>query len=500
MRADRRHPACVFVISVGLLAIFTLSLGLTSSAQRTAQGPVITTTARNAALVAATQEVLKETSEIRQLSIMNPVPSSTQSRAEIERMLIKNLNEETTPAQIHATEVTLKKLGLVPGDFQYRALMIRLLTEQVAGYYDPKMREFHLADWIDLDAQKPVIAHELTHALQDQHFNLRRFEHWPKGDSDAELAAHALIEGDATLAMSFYVLKNPLRALAFLRSLGGAGMKSEELDKAPRALRETLLFPYQEGLMWTRRLYGQGGWEQVSKAFTELPQSTEQVLHPEKYFAREAPVKYNLPDLTPLLNGRRQRAAGRPAGSADVPYPLSAQRESVWTPATLAGSAGILPALRVQQLTAHRSLPAVGWRRLDSDVNGEWGFYLILDQFLKSPAESRRAAAGWDGDRYAVYESPKGEVLIASLSTWDTEDDAREFFDAYVKRTELRYPRAERLASARSSVPGSGPVTQVSWRTSEGMVVIELRRSRVLALEGSYGPVSERMLIRSLWQ
>src|SRR6266478_8260754 len=142
-----------------------------------------TTSARNAALIAATGEVLKETSELRQLAILRPVQSSTQSRAEIERMLIKNLDEETTPEQIHATEITLKKLGLVQADFQYRALMLRLLTEQVAGYYDPKAQQFHLADWIDLDGQKPIMAHELTHALQDQHFNLRRFEHWPKGDS-----------------------------------------------------------------------------------------------------------------------------------------------------------------------------------------------------------------------------------------------------------------------------------------------------------------------------
>ena len=98
--------------------------------------------------------------------------------------------------------------------------MIRLLTEQVAGYYEPKTRQFYLADWIDIDGQRPIMAHELTHALQDQHFNLRRFDHWPKGDSDAELAAHALIEGDATLTMALYVANNPLRTLTFLRSMG----------------------------------------------------------------------------------------------------------------------------------------------------------------------------------------------------------------------------------------------------------------------------------------
>src|SRR6267378_3781116 len=253
-----------------VLAVAGLLQPPTGSSQ---QGPQANTaSARNAALIAATSEVLKETSELRQLAILRPVQSSTQSRPEIERMLIKNIDQETTPGQMHAFEVTLKRLGLAPADFQYRAMMLHVLTEQVAGYYEPKTGEFHLADWIDLDGQRPVMAHELTHALQDQHFNLRRFERWPKGDSDAELATHALIEGDATLAMALYVANNPLRALAFLKSLGSTSMASAELDKAPRALRETLLFPYQEGTAWTRSLYKNGGWDRVSKAFTELPQ------------------------------------------------------------------------------------------------------------------------------------------------------------------------------------------------------------------------------------
>ena len=515
------------------------------------QDPVAIKTARNAALVAATNEVLKETSEIRQLSILRPVQSSAQSRAEIERMIMKNLNEETTPAQMHAAEVTLKKLGLAPQDFHYRALMVRLLTEQVAGYYDPKTGEFHLADWIDLDGQRPIMAHELTHALQDQHFNLRRFEHWPKGDSDAELAAHALIEGDATLAMALYVANNPLRALAFLKSLGTARMSSAELEKAPRALRETLLFPYQEGTNWTRSLYKQGGWDRISKAFTELPQSTEQILHPEKYFAHEAPVKVILPDITNLLN-KSERAAMRsvpPAlaggfsgadlqpgsgrafagsvgissafngtdfhavkpnadlrtvsgyaltGNADVwgprqgspdwvldPAAPSAQREQFRSAATRRRFS-----LSVTQPQGRRAT----WKRLDYDVQGEWGFYLLLDEFLKSPAESRRAAAGWGGDRFAVYEGPKGEVLIASLSVWDTENDAREFFDAYVKRTELRYPDATLVnTSSQSGV-------SKRWQTSEGMVTIDLRGSRVLILEGVPNSVDSNLVIRSLGQ
>src|SRR5207302_8127344 len=222
-------------IFLSVLAVFIVPLGLAGSAQRVPQQSATTTSgARNAALIAATVDVLKETSESRQLSILRPVQSSTQSRAEIERTLIKNLDEEMTAAQAHASEVALRKLGMAPADFQYRALMIRLLTEQVAGYYDPKTQQFHLADWIDLDGQKPIMAHELTHALQDQHFNLRRFEHWPKGDSDAELSAHALIEGDASLVMQKYLEGNPLRALAFVKSMMTSGTSMEMLDSAPR--------------------------------------------------------------------------------------------------------------------------------------------------------------------------------------------------------------------------------------------------------------------------
>jgi hypothetical protein len=453
------HPAGVILLLLSLLVAVALFRS-TTTAQGPAQSPSTTSAgARNAALVAATQEVLKETSDVRQLSIIRPVQSSTQSRAEIERAVIKNLDEDTSPDDLHANEVMLKKLGLAPPDFQYRALMIRLLSEQVAGYYEPKTQQFHLADWIDIDGQKPIMAHELTHALQDQHFNLRRFEHWPKGDSDAELAAHALIEGDATLAMAMYVASNPFRALAFLKSMGANGIATEELDKAPRALRETLLFPYQEGLNWTRSLYKENGWKGVSDAFTTLPQSTEQILHAEKYFAHEAPVKVTLPDLAPLLNaGVRSRESG--AVRSTVSHPLSPN-------------------------------PSGAWRRLASDVNGEWSFYLILDQFLKSPVDSRRAAAGWAGDRFALYENAKGEAVYVSVSVWDTENDAREFFDAYVKRTELRYSDAALIDSSSTD-------SSKRFRTSEGIVTISLERSRVLVAEGVPDDASLKGLLKVL--
>lgn len=431
---QKKTPFLLLVIFLCVCTVWS-SVLLPVSAQRPAGGAdTSTTAARNAALTAATEEVLKETSQVRELTVLRAVQSSAQSRAQIEQMILRNLDRNTKPGEMHAAEVTLKKLGLAPADFQFRPLVVRLLTEQVAGYYDPKTQQFHLADWIDADAQKPIMAHELVHALQDQHFNLRRFEKWPDGDSDAQLAAHALIEGDATLAMSQYIMKNPLRALGFLKSIAETGMASAELDKAPRALRETLLFPYQEGMAWARVVHQYGGWSNVSKAFRELPQSTEQILHPEKYFVHEAPVKVALPDIRPSL--------GR------------------------------------------------GWRRIESDVNGEWSFYLILDQFLKSSPDSKRAAAGWGGDRYAVYENQRGQVVYVSVSAWDTEKDAREFFDAYVKRSRLRYPAAEALART---------ATMWSARTAEGNVSIEMRGKRIVVIEGLPQSTPSRSILRSLW-
>ena len=430
----KKAPQLVLVVFLCVCTVSSLAL-LPVSAQRPAgTADTSTAAARNTAFTAATEEVLKETSQIRELAILRPVQSSAQSRAQIEQMILRNMDRNTKPAEMHAAEVTLKKLGLAPVDFQFRRLVVRLLTEQVAGYYDPRKQQFHLADWIDVDAQKPIMAHELTHALQDQHFNLRRFENWPNGDSDAQLAAHALIEGDATLAMSQYVMKNPLRALGFLKSMAQTGMTSEELDKAPRALRETLLFPYQEGMTWVRVVHQYGGWSHVSKAFTNLPQSTEQILHPEKYFVNEAPVKVSLPDI--------------------------------------------------------RSSLGQGWRRIESDVNGEWGLYLILDHFLKSSPDSKRAAAGWGGDRYAVYENQRGQVVYVSVSAWDAEKDAREFFDAYVKRMRLRY------AAAKAS---THTATIWSARTAEGNLSIEIRGKRIVVIEGLPQSTPSRRILRSLW-
>ncbi len=423
-------------ISAGLALLTLLFLVSGSFLPKTKAQTTATANAQNAAIVSTTAAMLKETSELRELSILKAVKSGAQSRTEIEQMIVRNLDSDTTPGEMHAAEVLLRAFGLAPKDFAYRTFLVKLLTEQVAGYYDPKAQQFYLADWIELDGQKPVMAHELTHALQDQHFNLKRFEKWPKGDSDAELAAHALIEGDATLAMTIYMSKNPLVALAFIRSLGSQEASSEQFKQAPRALRESLLFPYEEGSTWATQLYKRGGWEMVSQAFTKLPQSSEQILHADKYFAYEAPQKIALPDLRFTLG----------------PY----------------------------------------WKRIDYDVNGEWGYYLILDEFLNDTSESKQASAGWAGDRFALYETGKpNEFFIAQLTAWDTPTDAREFFDAYAKRTSKRYPDARETMATDE---------RMEWQTGSGAVALEMRGSRIAIVEGVPSSTTSDALLRTIWQ
>lgn len=423
-------------ISAGLTVLILFCLGAGNFLPKGQAQAGAATSTQHAAIVSTTAAMLKETSDLRELSILKAVKSGAQSRGEIERMIVRNLDSETTPAEMHAAEALLRVFGLAPKDFAYRTFLIKLLTEQVAGYYDPKAQQFYLADWIELEGQKPVMAHELTHALQDQHFNLKRFEKWPKGDSDAELAVHALVEGDATLAMMLYMEKNPLVALAFIRSLGEQEAASEQFKQAPRALRESLLFPYEEGSAWATQLYKRGGWEMVSQAFTKLPQSSEQILHAEKYFSYEAPQKLTLPDF--------KGALGPP------------------------------------------------WKRVDYDVNGEWGYYLILEEFLSDTAESKRASAGWAGDRFALYETGKpDEFFVAQITAWDTPEDAREFFDAYAKRTSKRYPTAKAW---------NGPGDRSGWQTPNGGVALELRASRVAIVERVPASANASKLLRTIWQ
>ncbi|MEK7829980.1 MAG: DUF6782 family putative metallopeptidase, partial [Acidobacteriota bacterium] len=420
-----------------LLALSLLLLALanvTLIAQQPATKAVEPTTAtgdkaKTANVLEATTQLLEEVSKMRGLKILSPVKSGAKSRSQIEQEIIRGFEEETTPEEIDAMNKTLIAYGLVPKDFNYREFMIRLMTEQVAGFYRPKTKELFLADWNDLEQQKPVMVHELQHALQDQHFNLMRFEKWPNGDGDRETAIHALIEGDATALMYNYQLKPMGGDITKLPSIVGFAdqpVPQAEREKqkvylsAPAALRESLVFSYIYGAAFVQEMLKKRGWAGVSQAFTDLPQSTEQILHFEKYLANEMPIKVELPDVSKQLGE--------------------------------------------------------GWRRLDADVNGEFGYTLILAEFI-GKKEARATAAGWGGDQSVLYENSKtGQLMLTHLSKWDTEKDAAEFLRAYTQRTTKRYPTAKPRAMKSED--------ERAFQTPDGEVFIQLRGQAVLVIEG----------------
>jgi hypothetical protein len=433
-----------FTASVALLLVLTL---LTTTGAVARQGAAAIKQPDTAATLNATDDVLKTVSRMRELEVKEPVKSAFKTRDEIEQSVIRDLDESTPPAEFDASQKTLAKLGLVPKGFQLRDYVVKLLREQVAGFYEPKTKEFYLAAWLPLAEQKKVMAHELVHALQDQHFNLRRFEKWPKGDSDAELAAHALVEGEATLVMILYDLdQQGLRGIDITklgslteRLLDNDAETSDPnypvLSAAPRVLRENLQFPYVYGAGFTQAVLKNGAWRGLNDVYATLPASTEQIMHPQKYLAREMPVKIAMPDFAATLGK--------------------------------------------------------DWKRADEDVNGEFGYFVILSEFLPKFA-ARVAAAGWGGDRYGFYENKAtGASALVQYTTWDTPGDAREFFAAYSERTEQRY---------KLKHDTDNKVTRRVYETSEGLASIELRDQDVIMIEGAESREQLARLQERIWQ
>jgi len=403
--------------------------------------------ARPSAVLGATEEVLREVSELRGLKVLGPVKAEIQSRAQIERSLIQQIDEQNTPDEFDAEAKALRMLGLIPQDFKLREFLIRLLTEQIAGYYRPKTKVLYLADWLSLDEQRTVMVHELMHALQDQHFHLERFEDPLKGDSDRDLAIHALIEGEATAVMVNYLLKPhqlditripvPLAALFDQIQLSNNG-GGEVLRSAPASIRESLMFPYTYGTQFVQYLLSHASWTRVSEAYKRLPDSSEQILHPDRFVTPDEPTVIKLAPLEPIL--------GR------------------------------------------------GWKKRLFDVSGEFGYFFILSEFIDREV-ARQAAEGWAGDQLVLYEnSQTGQLLLAHISLWDSVNEAEEFTDGYAQRIKRRYAEVEQMDGK--------PKLARYWKTMEGLVYVERRGKKVLVIEtaGTLPQSRLRMVAQRLWK
>ena len=256
-----------------------------------------TLSAEESRLVGLAGDTAAAMAGIRGLRLLREVRRGVMDRDAIVARLRQKTAREYPPGEIVLEGELYKRLGLLPEAMDYERTMFDLLEEQVAGFYDPDEQTLYIAGWLPTAAQPGTMAHELTHALQDQHFHIGRYTHHVRGNGDAQTAAMAVIEGDATAAMMDFSLRplgRRVQDLPDVTAMVAAQIESSDqvrMRSAPRALRETLLFPYLAGLAMCSRALREGdGYSQVDALLARPPASTEQVLHADKLSAREAPV------------------------------------------------------------------------------------------------------------------------------------------------------------------------------------------------------------------
>jgi hypothetical protein len=342
--------------------------------------------------IKAADEVLEQMSKILDLPIKEPLKKSLRSKQEVREYLIREDKEDKNEAEKYADAKTLEAFGLIPRDFPLDTFMLNVLTDQVAGLYDPKAKEFYIADWIPVDEQRTVMSHELTHALEDQSFHIDPWIKAARPNDDAELARDAVSEGSAMAAMVDYQMldqKVGVRDLPDVTLLIRAGAVSEmdkdpNLGTAPAYIRDELLFPYLAGTGFTQQfLKAHTGWQDLHLVFQNPPVSTQQIMHPDLYLQGEKPEVVTLPE---------------------------------WK--------GVVPE---------------DWKLLEENTMGEFGLEEVLKQFLDE-RRSDLLSPAWKGDRYATFEDGKSKVypLVFRLAL-DNSDDAEQFFAQYSEALAAKY-------------------------------------------------------------
>ncbi|HEX7471753.1 MAG TPA: hypothetical protein VF323_01625 [Candidatus Limnocylindrales bacterium] len=305
-------------------------------------------------------------------NVLDPVVLDAKA---LEAALKAQFSRDNPPALVAATQRVDRALGLIPANASLQDLELQLLSGQVIGFYDPRTKKMSVKSVTGgLGVIEQItFAHEYDHALQDQHFDLTKLGTDAPDQGDRSLARLSLAEGDATILMSDWAQTalTPVQLLQYLQDSNISG-QTATLDKFPAARKAQLLFPYTSGVTFVQGLENKGGWEAVNQAYAQPPDSTEQILHPEKYVAHEEPVQVPVP--------------------ADLGQRLGA-----------------------------------GWSVDFQDTFGEFGLRTWLqDVGGLDPTIASAAADGWGGDR-VVLVSHGDTFAIAIQTVWDTAADATAF-------------------------------------------------------------------------
>ena len=254
-----------FLVVGFLLSLLGSAIAQQPAPESAAAAPAPAVSAQE--ILAQADRLLAEVSRLIALEVKRPLQKSIRSREEIRSYLVKEFQEDKEPAKRYADIRLLEKWGLIPKGFPLEQFLLDLLTEQVIGIYDPKAHEFIVADWVPSGDVESVVVHELTHALQDQHFQLEPWVEAAKPNDDAHLARAAVVEGSAMAAMLDFAFREmgvSLQALPdlspFLDQLNLSDQNFPLLASAPPFIADALIFPYRQGLIFSQAVLRTAGW------------------------------------------------------------------------------------------------------------------------------------------------------------------------------------------------------------------------------------------------
>ncbi len=387
--------------------------------------------AEPAAIFSQVDEMLAALTRITGWEVKRAVPREILSREDFAKMVEEGVQEAENDKDVHAAELTLKMLGLAPWDFNLARESGDLMTEQAAAFYDFKKKRLFILDTTEEgNEQRIALVHELAHALADQQYSLKKY--MDKADTDdATMARQSVVEGQASwLSWAYLSLLANGRAEVprdlvdqLADAVGGTGEEFPVLARVPLYLRESLVFPYSEGMRFQDSVYRADGMESFDLLFKDPPRSTEEILHPETYRTGPAPTEPELPKLNDEL-GKKE---------------------------------------------AHR------FKKLaDGDV-GEFDYSAILRQYGNQD-QGAEAASHWRGGSYALYEHKKDKhPLLVHSSDWDSPEAAETFYRMYVGVLHAKWDHMEITSSTPTETRGTGDT---------GEFVVRLLGNSVQAMEG----------------
>lgn len=428
-------------------------------------------------------EILEFDSKQTGMPIRKQVKRKLTSRDEVVAFLTKHLNDQDVQ-RLRRSELVLKKFGLLPCDFELQKFLVALLREEVAGYYDPKTKTVNLLDWVPMEEQEPVMAHELTHALQDQDIGLEKW--MKKGDKDlgeikkdptpADIendemddAREAVVEGQAQAMMFQYALAPTGRSITDAPDMVDA-MEAETLtgssstkvfNEAPIFMKESLTFPYSYGMEFVIKLMQKAGKERAfAGVLQNPPHTTRQIMEPDTYLSGEQIEPMHIPDFKRDFKD---------------------------------------------------------YQKFDVGAMGEFDVAVLIEQYV-GKARSKAMFPAWRGGYYYAgrpKENPSAPLGVLYVSRWSNADKAAEFAEIYAESLKERYRRAEPVGDAPPQplapehAQGNGEskveVTPLvllkgrhAWTTDEGAVVIEQQGDTVFVSE-SFDPATTTALEKEVF-